>query len=127
MKRTITQQELNQTSDADRRWKYPGVTGPGAYTWNEAQNRYEPASQHTAISAVVDSADEHQDFDGGFGIGGLGRYVEEPIIPTVEQMNRQEALERRARRCRKCGQTDVFDGAMFTVDPESGLCDDCYG
>jgi hypothetical protein len=29
-------------------------------------------------------------------------------------------------RCRRCGQSE-FSGAMFTTDPGSGFCDDCYG
>jgi hypothetical protein len=67
---------------------------------------------------------ETYDFDGGFGIGGLGSYVELPIIPTEAQIERMEKLERRARRCRRCGQSDVFDGAMFTVNAD--ICDDCF-
>jgi hypothetical protein len=67
------------------------------------------------------------DFDSGLGIGGLGRHIEEKPVPTVEQVKRLEQMEARATYCRKCGQSDVFDGAMFTTDPSSGLCDDCYG
>jgi len=67
------------------------------------------------------------DFDKGFGIGGLGRHAEEPIIPTVEQMKRIETAEAKMQTCRRCRQSDLYDGAMFTTDPSSGLCDDCYG
>lgn len=67
------------------------------------------------------------DFDKGFGIGGLGRHVEAPVIPTIAQMKRLERLEAQAHSCRRCGESDVFDGAMFTTAPSSGLCDDCFG
>jgi hypothetical protein len=70
--------------------------------------------------------DDASDFDQGFGIGGLGRHIEAPIIPTVEAIARVEEMEQRAQTCRKCGQNDVFDGAMFTTAQDSGLCDDCY-
>lgn len=65
-----------------------------------------------------------QDFDRGFGIGGLGRHEETPAIPTIEQLERMKQAQRRARRCRRCGQTEL-DGAMFTTMPSSGICDDC--
>lgn len=67
------------------------------------------------------------DFDQGFGIGGLGRHTEKPFVPTITQMQRLERIEAQAIYCRKCGQSDIIDGAMFTTDAHSGLCDDCYG
>ena len=66
-------------------------------------------------------------FDRGFGIGGLGRHVEDPIIPTVEQMKRVEAAEAKMRICKRCGASDLYDGAMFTTIKGSGYCDDCVG
>ena len=111
---TVTQEQLDETQD--RRWRWPGVTGPGEYTWNEGENRYEPVV-HRQIAT---------DFDrGGFGIGGLGRYEEPPFIPTKAQMDKLECMEARATYCRRCGESDVFDGAMFTTLASSGLCDDC--
>ena len=68
-----------------------------------------------------------QDFSRGLGVGGLGSYQESPTIPSITAIERMEQLERKATRCRRCGADDVFDGAMFTTDPSSGLCDDCYG
>ncbi len=65
------------------------------------------------------------DFDGGFGIGGLGRNQEKPTVPTVKQIDLWEQLEANAVFCRRCGQSDVFDGAMFTTGG-GGVCDDCY-
>ena len=67
----------------------------------------------------------NQDFDSGLGIGGLGRNQEAPIVPTVEQIERVEQLEASATYCRTCGQSDVFDGAMFTTGGGS-VCDDCF-
>lgn len=67
------------------------------------------------------------DLDSGLGIGGLARHVEEMPVPSLAAMKRVEKLESEATTCRKCGDDDAFDGAMFTTDPASGSCDDCYG
>ena len=65
------------------------------------------------------------DFDGGFGVGGLGRYEETPYIPTAEQFAREQQRVAKLHRCRRCG---VLEGnAMFTTDPERRICDDCFG
>lgn len=66
------------------------------------------------------------DFDQGFGISGLGRHEETPIIPTVEVIERLEKLEAEATYCRVCGCSDLFDGAMFTTG-DGDVCDDCFG
>lgn len=63
--------------------------------------------------------------ESGLGIGGAGSHVEVPIVPSTRTANKIIEMSRRARRCRRCGQTDLFDGAMFTTNPGSGLCDDC--
>ena len=65
------------------------------------------------------------DFDRGFGIGGLGRHVEQPIVPSIAAIERVEKMEARATYCRHCGQSDVFDGAMFTTGG-GNICDDCF-
>ena len=71
---------------------------------------------------------EGKDFSrSGLGIGGAGSYQEPPIVPTAAQIRRLEQLEVSATTCRRCGADDVFGGAMFTTDPSSGICDDCYG
>ena len=69
------------------------------------------------------------EYHGVMGIGGIGTYAENemPVIPSVAAIECMERMEARARYCRRCGQSDVFDGAMFTTDRGSGLCDDCYG
>lgn len=115
---TITQEQLDSTPQENHHWKFPGVTGPGQYIFDESQNSYRPVTASPAATGY--------DFDGGFGIGGLGRHVEKPIIPSVEAIERVERMEQRATYCKRCGQSDVFDGAMFTTDASSGLCDDCY-
>lgn len=80
-----------------------------------------------ADNPVAQPTENVHDFShSGLGIGGLGRHEEAPIIPSIAAMKRVENLERQAHTCRKCGQTDVFDGAMFTTAPSSGLCDDCF-
>lgn len=81
----------------------------------------------TASSVADQPANESPyDFDGGFGIGGLGRHEEKPIIPSVKVLERYERKAAQARTCRRCGQTDVFDGAMFTT-LGGNICDDCAG
>lgn len=75
----------------------------------------------------MDKNNVGQDFDRGFGIGGLGRHQEPPTIPTAEQIERIERLEQDDVICRRCGASMNFDGAMFTTGGFSGLCDDCFG
>ena len=117
--RNITQQELDNTAETDRKWKYPGVTGPGWYTWNEQQNTYAPVSQ-------TEQAENPHDFShSGLGIGGAGHHTELTPAPTAVQMERMQKLDQQPR-CRRCGGQE-WTGAMFTTDPSSGLCDDCYG
>lgn len=76
------------------------------------------------------------DFDRtGLGIGGINRadpyYDELDVIHALERdpglLDRIQTRERTMRVCRRCGDNDLYDGAMFTTDPASGLCDDCYG
>jgi len=77
----------------------------------------------------IEATDEENPCDfshSGLGIGGLAHYEEPPFVPSAAAIERVEEMERRARYCRKCGQSDVFDGAMFTTDAGSGICDDCY-
>lgn len=64
------------------------------------------------------------DFDRGFGIGGLGRYEESYLVPTVPQIRCMSELEAEAKICRCCGQSE-FDGAMFTTITYGDICDDC--
>lgn len=106
---TFTQEKI----DSSPAYVLPGVTGPGEYTYSEANNLYSP----------VDTPGS--DFDRGFGIGGLGRHVEEPFIPSVAQMAKLERMEARATHCRRCGESDVVDGAMFTTGG-GNVCDDCF-
>ena len=61
------------------------------------------------------------DFDKGFGIGGLGQLDEQQIVPSAEVLARIKRMEQAAQTCRRCKQTDLFDGAMFTTDPASAV------
>lgn len=61
----------------------------------------------------------------GLGIGGLGRYIEPVTIPTVAAIQKMERIEREMETCRRCGENDLVDGAMFTTMAGSGYCDDC--
>lgn len=66
------------------------------------------------------------DFSGGFGIGGLGRYIEPPIIPSAAALEREERREARAIVCKRCGGSELT-GAMFTTCAGGDVCDDCFG
>lgn len=63
----------------------------------------------------------------GLGIGGLGRHTELSVVPTVKRIGEIERMDAEKRVCIVCGQSDLFDGAMFTTCRESGKCDDCFG
>lgn len=93
--------------------------GQGEMTISEA--RVEAERLNNALPA------QHATGHGIIGIGGIGIYEENemPQIPTVAQIERMERLERQATYCQRCGESDVFDGAMFTTLGSSGLCDDC--
>lgn len=91
------------------------------FTAEEVLDHHPDDEQTTTLTPVP------MDFDQGFGIGGLGRFVEDPIIPTIAQMKKLEQLEAQATYCRMCGESDVFDGAMFGNNGKSSrLCNDCY-
>jgi len=115
---TITQEEIEaarSTKKFNRR--YPGVVSPGQYAWNEEAHRYERID-------VSSSSESPYDFSAsGLGIGSLGSHIERPATPTAAQI-RHEAI-RTIVRCKRCRKT-YYDGAMFTTDFGSGLCDDCY-
>ena len=74
---------------------------------------------------LVDSGTPYDFSTSGLGIGGLGTHQEMPIIPTVAAIERVERLEAEMIVCRRCGASDVFDGAMFT-DGGGDICDDCF-
>jgi len=114
---TITQAMI----DSKPAYTLPGVSKPGEYAYDEANNLYRflPETLGQIVTWI-------QEYNHTFGIGSLSSYEETPIIPTVAQIQRVAKMESEARYCRCCGQSDVFDGAMFTTDPSSGLCDDCY-
>ena len=105
------------------------IQGSYKITFDGTMTRAEAEAERDRLNHSVLDQEPSQsyDFDRGFGIGGLARYAEPPVIPTVQQMERVAKLEAQAVRCRRCGDTDMFDGAMFTTDAASGLCDDCYG
>ena len=88
--------------------------------------REHPKSKRKRRGNRVQPTNSTSDFDRGFGIGGLGRHQEDPMIPTVAQMEKMDRMRARATRCRRCGQTDMFHGAMFTT-VGGDICDDCCG
>ena len=61
----------------------------------------------------------------GLGMGGLSTYEEQPIIPTIAQIDHAQHLMDTDIICRKCGASMNFDGAMFTTGG-CDICDDCF-
>ena len=117
---TITQQMI----DEKPAYALPGITEPGEYTYSEDKNLYEPVLPKTLEGIVEWTQQYNRKVE--FGIGSLGRHVEMPATPSLAAMERIEKMEARACYCRRCGQSDVFDGAMFTTGGGS-ICDDCFG
>lgn len=95
---TITQEELDNTKKADHRWRWPGVTGPGRYTWDEANNTYAPVGKKASKPKRNSNA---HDFDRGFGIGGINRRqptAAEEMALINAQIRHAERESRRVRR-----------------------------
>jgi len=85
----------------------------------------EQAQPDVPAQTLVDSVVSYDFSESGLGIGGLATYQETPMIPTVAAIERVERLEAEMIVCRRCGASDVFDGAMFT-DGGGDICDDCF-
>lgn len=111
--KTITQEQWEKASQRDREIRFRGATGPGQYTWNETESRFEPAlPSHQQIA---------HDFDTGFGIGGINRYqptATEEMELIEAQIQHMEREEKRVRKgpmphgqlwepCPICGQEPV--------------------
>lgn len=113
---TITSEQLKSNPRI-----YPGVTVPGIYTYDEDSNTYRPVSQPAPVAASTESP---FDFDsGGFGIGGLGRYEEQPIIPTAAQLDRQARREASYAEC-DCGHR--VPAAQVMTASLGTACPNCY-
>lgn len=91
---------------------------------DEGTNDFWFTADEIVASDPEQQAASSQDFDQGFGIGGLGRHIEDPYIPTVAQMEREDARRASAKACKRCGQSE-YSGAIFTTTHT--LCDDCVG
>ncbi len=86
-------------------------------------------SSQDTIREIQQRSDDESPLDfssSGLGIGGLAHYEEKPIIPSARALERHERKLAQATTCHRCGQTDVFDGAMFTTGG-GDICDDCFG
>lgn len=108
----ITQQQLDETPRRDRKWRWPGVAGPGAYTWDEAAHSYKPA--HIPSPASQASFD----FDRtGLGIGGLSRHDMHGEMLELVARGEMQVVEHERRGpmphgqlwepCPRCGQEPV--------------------
>jgi hypothetical protein len=76
-----------------------------------------------AIATPQPEQESAHDFDRGFGIGGLGRHVEDPIVPTVAQMERLEQVQSRYVKC-DCGHS-VAPALVMSASMGSS-CPGCY-
>ena len=65
-------------------------------------------------------------FEGPFVSLEWAREKIDGYAPKPAPRKRQTFAPTSTQRCRRCGQSE-FSGAMFTTDPSSGFCDDCYG
>jgi len=75
---------------------------------------------------MPDSDKQVQDFShSGLGIGGLANHSELVTVPTVAAIKRMERIENEMQACRRCGDNDLIDGAMFTTGG-GNVCDDCF-
>lgn len=105
------------------------VTFDGAMTRVEAQAERDRLNVQLTppTEQPISPAQPQADYCGIMGIGGLGIYAENeaPFVPSERAIERYEKLAAQARTCRRCGQTDVFDGAMFTTSG-GDVCDDCF-
>ena len=99
-----------------------GLTEQQAETLAGDDAQPQPAAP---AQTLIDSGTSYDFSASGLGIGGLGTHQEKPIIPTVAAIKRVERLEAEMTVCRRCGASDVFDGAMFT-DGGGDICDDCF-
>jgi len=114
--RTITTEQWNAAASRDRRIRFRGADGPGEYTWNENDSRFEPVTQPIATAAAYD-------FDSGFGIGGINRYQ-----PTAaEEMAQIEAeirhAEREEKRVRRGMRGQLWEPCWCGTEP---VCLDCF-
>ncbi len=49
------------------------------------------------------------------------------VTPSLASVEKYDRASKQTKHCKVCGQSDSFDGAMFTVDSSRKTCDDCYG
>lgn len=102
-----------------------------AHTFKLSRNEVHALEESWQIRQIVEqsqpqAAEHSYDFSSsGLGIGGLSHYEEPVIVPTVAQIERYERKMATAITCRRCGQNDVYGGAMFTTGG-GDICDDCF-
>ncbi|MFH1634308.1 MAG: hypothetical protein ABIG63_09920 [Chloroflexota bacterium] len=117
----ITQGQLDDAAQKNQSYLYPGVTGPGTYTYSENDNLYSP------VAAPQITEENPHDFSAsGLGIGGLGSHVEQLPIPTVAQIARLEQIEQQVKYCRRCGDNDGPYGDARFGNGGGNVCDDCF-
>jgi hypothetical protein len=90
---------------------------------------YHPESELTseAIQPQRVPVAEYQsmDIDSGLGIGGINNDQSMPVIPSLRAIERVQKMHDTDTICKRCGQSENFDGAMFTTLGGSNICDDC--
>jgi hypothetical protein len=99
---------------------------PGDYWDKNGMPENCPKCGKPFCSSGVKQETQVEDFQGSFGIGGIGIYQqnETPIIPSDETIRRYEEAVKNATVCKICGCSSL-DGAMFTTIRGGDICDDC--
>lgn len=107
--------------DAEKRDGYIYYVDFGALVCWFKPEHLRPEDSEKAVPVVED------EYCGAMGIGGVGVYAdnEMPTVPSIAAIERVSRMEREATYCRRCGQSDAFDGAMFTTGG-CDICDDCF-
>lgn len=102
--------------------KYPGVVGRDESGAQHGFGEYHTVELVTPAPII---GIEFGDTDSGLGIGGIGNDQSMPVIPSARAISRVQRMRDTDIVCKKCGASKNFDGAMFTTNAGSGICDDC--
>ena len=99
----------------DSETKEPMSDRDNALLWDVAKALNFNDDQAAILAGDVDVTDSQltpqpTDFDKGFGIGGLGRHVENIPMPSRGALEREERLARTDVVCRRCGKSNHGQG-----------------
>lgn len=93
---TIAQEQLDSVPQREHCWRFPGVDGPGRYTWNEARHTYRPVGLAMVMAPEAAPDGSPADFDRtGLGIGGAGRHDPGAEMGDLIARGKARLVERR--------------------------------